>query len=99
MPFVIAAPETLEAAADALQKTWYDMADSKIRAESETTSVVAPGSDMVSQEVQRFLAAHADQYRVVCERALLIFDKFGESVSRAADLYLTAEIANAADVS
>ncbi|KLO26129.1 PE family protein [Mycobacterium haemophilum] len=95
MSFVITAPKTLAAAAGGLTKTWYDLVNTEVSATRDMTSVVAPGADVVSKEVQRFLAAHTKQYQKVSERAWLIFDRFGDSVSSAADMYLTAEEDNA----
>ncbi|AKN17409.1 PE family protein [Mycobacterium haemophilum] len=92
MPLVIVDPTTLQAAAAVLRQVGDEVASTELRVAPVTTGAHAPGYDVVSVTVERFLVAHTKQYREVSARAWAgIFDEFATSVSAAADSYVTAE--------
>lgn len=96
MPLVIVNPKTLPAVADLLRQAGSEVASAELKAARETTGVDAPGYDVVSATVERFLVAHTEQYREVSARAWTeIFDQFVTSVFSVADSYLIAEEDNA----
>ncbi|KLO26559.1 PE family protein [Mycobacterium haemophilum] len=99
MAFMSAVPEKLKKAADVLQVTGDRMAASSAAAGQVTASVVAPGGDEVSAQVEAHLLRQAVSYIEVSDAANMIWGGFVARVSGAADQYSTTEIGNARDMS
>jgi hypothetical protein len=94
MPFVIAAPEFLTAAATDLHNIGSSLSEANAAAVGQTSGVMAAGADEVSAVVAALFGAHAQAYQALSEHAALFHAQFVQLMATGAGTYARTEAAN-----
>jgi hypothetical protein len=95
MPFVIAAPEFVQAAASDLANLGSTISGANSAALAPTTGVLAAGADEVSATIATLFGAHAQAYQALSAQAAAFHDQFVQLMGVGAGQYAAAEAANA----
>jgi hypothetical protein len=96
MSFVSATPEFIAAAASDLAGIGAAISTANAGASAQTTDILAAAADEVSTQVAALFDDYAHAYLKVSSQASLFHDMFVETANAAAQLYVRAEVANAA---
>ncbi|WP_156686978.1 PE family protein [Mycobacterium sp. Marseille-P9652] len=96
MAFVTTQPESLTAAAGALQGIGSSLAAQSAAAAGPTTGVVPAAADEVSALTAAQFAAHAQLYQAVSSQAAAIHELFVNTLGISSGSYAATEAANAA---
>ena len=95
MSYLIAAPETLAAAATDIAGIGSAVGAANAAATAQTTSVLAAGADEVSAAITGLLNAHAQQFQALSAQAAAFHAEFVRVLAAGAGRYASAEAANA----
>jgi hypothetical protein len=95
MSFVNATPEYVGAAATDLANIGSSINSANSFASGPTSSVAAPGADVVSAGVAELFGLHAQAYQALSEQAAAFHDQFVQLMSGGAMQYALTEAANA----
>ena len=95
MSFVNAEPETISAAAGSMAGIGDSMQAGTAAAAGPTTSVVPPGSDIVSAFAATHFVAHAQMFQAVAEQAAAVHQQIVATMSGNSASYAAAEAVNA----
>jgi hypothetical protein len=95
MPFVIAAPEFVTAAASDLAHIGSTISAANVAALAPTSGVLAAGADEVSMSVAALFGAHAQAYQALSAQAASFHQQFVALMNSGAGQYAATEAANA----
>lgn len=96
MSHVIAGPEFLTSAAHDLAGIGSQLREANAATAADITRVMAPAVDEVSAAVAALLNSHGQSYRKISGEMLAFQSRFVRTLTSSADLYQSAEAANAA---
>ncbi len=96
MSFVIAAPETIAAAATDLAGIGSTLSAAHMAAEVPTVAVVPAAADEVSASIAHLFSAHAQDYQALAGRAAVSYEQFVQRLTASAGSFASAEAANVA---
>src|SRR5262245_32512538 len=91
MSFVIAAPETLAAAASDLTGIGSMISEANAAALASTTHVMAAAGDEVSQAVAALFGAHGQAYQALRAQAAAFHREFVQALTAGGSAYAVAE--------
>ncbi|SON59569.1 PE-PGRS family protein PE_PGRS16 [Mycobacterium simulans] len=94
MSFVIAAPETLVAAATDLRSIASAISAANAAAAAPTISVLPAAVDQVSAGIAALFSSHAQGYQTLSAQATAFHQQFAQALHDAAGWYATAEATN-----
>ncbi len=95
MSFITTQPETMAAAANALQGIGSVMVTQNAVAALPTTAVIPAAADDVSALTATQFVAHAQLYQVISAQAAAMHDLFVSTLGASAHSYAATEAANA----
>ncbi len=95
MSFLIAAPETVAAAATDLARAGSTLSAANAAAVAPTPSVIAAGADEVSVSIAALFGAHARAYQALSAHAATFHNQFVQALTAGAASYAGAEATNA----
>src|SRR5262245_7789545 len=95
MSFVIAAPETMAAAAADLAGIESALSAARAAAATSTTQVLAAGADEVSAAIAGLFSSHAQDFQALGARAAAFHTDFVRALTAGGAAYAAAEAANA----
>src|SRR5271165_3915191 len=95
MSLVVAAPETLTAAAADLADIGSTINAASTAAATRTAGVLAAGADEVSAQIAVLFGAHAQEYQVLSGQVAAFNAQFVQAMAAGAGSYASAEAANA----
>jgi hypothetical protein len=98
MSFVIAAPETMTAAAADLAAIGSNVDAAHVVAATRTTSVLPAAADEVSASIAHLFSRHAANYQATAAQAAAFSDQFVQHLKTGAGSYAGAEAAAAASL-
>ncbi len=98
MPYVIAAPEPMAAAAADLATIGSSLQVAYAEAAAPTVALVPAAADEVSATVAQLFSAHAEGYQALAGHATAFHEHFSHNVTASAHSYATAEGANASSL-
>ena len=95
MPFVIAQPDLMAAAATNLANIGSAITEANAAAAGQTTAVLAAGADEVSAAIAAVFGAHAQGYQALGAQATAFHQQFVQALSAGAGAYAASEAASA----
>src|SRR5271165_3792405 len=95
MSYLIAAPDSLLAAASDVAGIGSAIQQANAAAAGPTLSLIAAGQDEVSQALAALFGEHAQAYQVISAQAAAFHNQFIQTLSAGASSYAAAEAANA----
>ncbi len=96
MSFVIAAPETIAAAATDLTGIGSTLGAAHLAAAVPTVAVVPAAADEVSASIAHLFSAHAQDYQALAGRAAVSYEHFVQRLTASAGSFASAEATNVA---
>jgi hypothetical protein len=98
MPYVIAAPETLAAAAAELATIDVSLSAAHASAAAPTVALVPAAADEVSAGIAHLFSQHAEDYHALASRAAAFREQFVEHLAASAGSYSSTEAASTASL-
>ncbi len=95
MPYVIAAPEPMAAAAADLATIGSSLKVAYAEAAAPTVALVPAAADEVSATVAQLFSRHAEGYQALAGHAAAFHEHFSRNMTASAHSYASAEAANA----
>ncbi len=95
MPYVIATPDVVAAAAMDLAGIRSTLSGANTAAAIPTTGLLAPAADGVSLALAQFFGAHGQAYQSLSSNMAAFHDQFVQAMSAGAGAYASAEATNA----
>jgi hypothetical protein len=96
MPYAIADPETMTAAASDLAAIRSDLSAAHLVAAARTTSVIPAAADEVSAGIANLMSTHARAFQAIVHSASTFHQQFTHNINAAAASYSSAESVNTA---
>lgn len=98
MSLLSVAPDIVSAASGNLENLGSALRSANAAAASQTTAVVAPAADEISEAIAALLGSHAQEFQTVNAQAAAFHDEFVSNLGGGAAQYLSAELANAQQI-
>src|SRR5262245_21706491 len=95
MSFLIAAPETMSAAATDFAVIGSALNEANIAALAATTGVLPAAFDEVSAAIAALFGSYGEAYQALSEQAATFHQQFVQALSTGAGAYVASEVANA----
>jgi hypothetical protein len=98
MSYVMAAPETMAAAATDLAAVGSTLSAAHMAAGAPTAAVIPAAADEVSANIAHLFSQHAQDYQTLAGQAAVFHEQFVHHLNAGAGAYTAAEVTNAASL-